>query len=463
MPNPTDHELSRNIELERSIPSILDEVPAPMAFANGAGDLVFPNRALRQLEASSDKHAIGADDLLAKWLATEDHPTMVEVNTKFYQVRKVHLGPPLGGTLHIGTDVTQLMTSKALYQVLSAVYRLITQGSDRATLFSGTVDALWQEVPIEMVWVGEIDTMTGEIRPIVARSRNERLSRYVSDRRIRLDDSRDEVGPILRAVRLNRPDVVQDTLEDPGLVPYQERYRAMETRSIAVCPIRSQDRVTHILVTYGRRPQFFSDEVVELVERVADGLSFGLVSYARSQALETLALTDAVTGLPNRVSFLDRLAEVIQRGVDGSQTVTAVAYMDLDGFKAINDTHGHAAGDEVLRIVAARVQTAIGPGHVMGRLGGDEFCFLIRGLSQENVAEVLSSALHAVEEGMTLNRHAVRLSASIGVAMFPQDGDSPDLLLRLADMAMYQAKAAGKGRLQWFHSLLSNQDGQRFS
>ncbi len=455
MADPTDHELSRKIELERSIPSILDEVPAPMAFANAAGDLVFRNRVLRQLEESGPKQATVMDNLLAKWLATEDHPTMVEVNTRFYQVRKVRLGPPLGGSLHIGTDVTQLMTSKALYQVLSAVYRLITQGSDRAALFSGTADALWKEVPIEMVWVGEIDTMTGEIRPLVTRSRNEALSRYVADRRVRLDDPRDEVGPILRAVRLNRPDVVQDTLEDPGLAPYRERYRAMETRSIAVCPIRRHGRVTHILVTYGRHAQFFSDEVVELVERVADGLSFGLVSYERSQALETLALTDPVTGLPNRVSFLEQLAQITGRGAEASHALTAVAYMDLDGFKAINDTYGHAAGDEVLRIVAARVQAAIGPNHVMGRLGGDEFCLLIRGYSQESVAEVLNFALRAVEEGMTLNRHTVRLSASIGVAMFPQDGNSPDLLLRLADMAMYQAKEAGKGRFQWFHNLLS--------
>lgn len=457
MPDPAD----RKVELEHSVPGILDEVPAPMAFASGSGDFVFPNRALRQLEESFDKNNTGTENLLSKWLATEDHPTMLEINTRFYQVRKVHLGSPLGGALHIGTDVTQLMTSKALYQVLSAVYRLITQGSDRATLFSGTVEALWNEVPIEMVWVGEVDTMTGEIKPIATRSRNELLSRYVAERRIRLDDPRDEVGPILRAVRLNRSDVVQDTMGDLGLAPFRERYQAMETRSIAVCPIRRQDRVTHILVTYGRRAKFFSEEVVELLERVADGLSFGLISYERSQALETLALTDAVTGLPNRVSFLDQLEQVIQKRQGTSNTMTAVAYMDLDGFKAINDTHGHAAGDEVLRIVAARVTAAIGPNHVMGRLGGDEFCLLIQGTSQEHVAEVLRSGLHAMEVAMTLNRQTIHLSASIGVALFPQDGDSPDLLLRMADMAMYQAKAAGKGRFRMFRDLLSNQPGMR--
>ncbi len=452
--DPYDHRASRGNDLEQSIPSVLEDVPAPIAFANRAGDLIFSNRALRQLTPSASSTALPSNSCINQWLATEDHPTMVEANTRFFQVRKINLGPPLGGSLHIGTDVTQLMTSKALYQVLTSVYRLITQGCDRSTLFSGAVEVLWQEVPVEMAWIGEVDAMDGKLNVVVTRSRNDALADYVEDRRVRLDDARDEVGPILRAIRLNRPDVVQDTLEDPGLEPFQDRYREMGIRSIAVCPIRRHGRVTNLLVTYGRHPNFFADEVVELLERVADGLSFGLDNYERAQALEHLAMTDAVTGLPNRVSFLDQLAETIKDcPPDG---IRGVAYMDLDGFKTINDTYGHDAGDEVLRIVASRVQSSIGQSQVMGRLGGDEFCLLLREESLDAMAQVLDGALNAVQQPIVLNRHPVQLSASIGVAIFPYDADSPDLLLRLADIAMYQAKAAGKGRFRWFNDIFPN-------
>lgn len=457
VPDEADGRASHGESLEKMIPSVLDEVPAPIAFANRAGDVIFSNRALRQLSASISR----TNDLLTEWLSTGDLPTVVEVSTRFFQVRKVNLGPPLGGALHIGTDVTQLMTSKALYQVLTSVYRLITQGSDRATLFTGTVEVLAQEVPIEMTWIGEVDVIRGGVQAVVARSRNAALTRYVEERQIRLDDARDQVGPILRAIRLNRPDVVQDTLEDPGLAPFRERYEAMGIRSIAVCPVRRSGRVTHVLVTYGRRPNFFSDEVIELLERVADGLSFGLANYERAQALESLALKDSVTGLPNRVSFLDQLA----RAIDAIPLteIMVVAYMDLDGFKAINDTYGHAAGDEVLRIVARRVQDTIGERHVMGRLGGDEFSLLIRGDSPDAVAKILERALEAVEQPISLNHQPARLSASIGVAIFRHDGNSPDLLLRLADMAMYQAKAAGKGCFRWFNDMFPRGDIQHSS
>jgi diguanylate cyclase (GGDEF)-like protein len=152
---------------------------------------------------------------------------------------------------------------------------------------------------------------------------------------------------------------------------------------------------------------------------------------------------DALTELPNRACFHDRLAHLLATAEPQS---LAVLFLDLDGFKPINDTHGHAAGDELLRIVARRLARAMRREDMVGRLGGDEFACLLGGLATRAQALFLATKLrHAVQAPCQIGDCVVSVGVSIGVAVCPDDGSSADELLLKADMAMYRAKRAGEG------------------
>jgi len=162
--------------------------------------------------------------------------------------------------------------------------------------------------------------------------------------------------------------------------------------------------------------------------------------------LSRIAHFDALTGIPNRVLLADRMKQAISQ-TSREQNMMAICYLDLDGFKAINDTLGHAAGDRVLIEVANRIGNAIRGGDTVARLGGDEFVVLL--LGQKKGAEcvaTLKRLLEAISKPITVKDKAVSVSASIGVSIYPLDEEDPDTLLRHADQAMYIAKQTGKNR-----------------
>ena len=167
--------------------------------------------------------------------------------------------------------------------------------------------------------------------------------------------------------------------------------------------------------------------------------------------LEYVAHYDALTGLPNRVLFQDRLNRSMVQARRRNQKL-AVAYIDLDGFKAVNDTHGHQAGDQLLTTVAARMKSALREGDSVSRLGGDEFVAVLVDLPDTEACKLLvQRLLHAVAQGVTVSGAELNVSASIGLTLYPQAEEiEADTLLRQADLAMYQAKLAGKNRYHFF-------------
>jgi diguanylate cyclase (GGDEF)-like protein/PAS domain S-box-containing protein len=175
----------------------------------------------------------------------------------------------------------------------------------------------------------------------------------------------------------------------------------------------------------------------------------------QEKQLVQMAYFDALTGLPNRVLLADRIVQASAQ-TRRSNTLMAVCYLDLDGFKPINDTWGHDVGDQLLVEVANRFKATLRAGDTVARLGGDEFVLLMLGLA--NVAEceqAVQRMLHTVSNPLLVAPQPVMLSASIGMAIFPLDEGDADTLLRHADQAMYRAKQSGKNR---FHVFDPDQD-----
>jgi diguanylate cyclase (GGDEF)-like protein/PAS domain S-box-containing protein len=168
---------------------------------------------------------------------------------------------------------------------------------------------------------------------------------------------------------------------------------------------------------------------------------------ARSE-IEQLALYDQLTGLPNRTHF-QQLVEQALRGVDMNAHSMALLYLDLDKFKPVNDTYGHSVGDELLKLVAQRLQQALRSNDKVCRVGGDEFILLIDLLvpGQEGLAttQAVAERIRAsIERLFFVDGHALSVSASIGIAMYPDHAQQLGELIRTADQAMYRAKAEGR-------------------
>jgi diguanylate cyclase (GGDEF)-like protein/PAS domain S-box-containing protein len=167
--------------------------------------------------------------------------------------------------------------------------------------------------------------------------------------------------------------------------------------------------------------------------------------------LEQIAHFDALTQLPNRVLLADRLHQAMNQARRRDQRL-AVAYLDLDGFKAVNDSHGHDAGDQLLITLAARMKAALRDGDTLARLGGDEFVAVMLDLDDIPASlPMLARLLAAAAQPVHVGAQVLQVSASIGVTFFPQlDEVDADQLMRQADQAMYQAKLAGKNRYHVF-------------
>jgi len=174
-----------------------------------------------------------------------------------------------------------------------------------------------------------------------------------------------------------------------------------------------------------------------------------------------LAHHDVLTDLPSRSLLLDNLQKALKLAAMAGWGA-AVLYLDLDRFKPVNDLLGHAAGDEVLVEVAQRLRAQTRNGDAVARLGGDEFVMVIgNAKSAEDIQILADRLIRSIERPYKLDDRDVRIGVSIGAALYPQDGQDPESLLRAADMAMYRAKASGRGVLQFFDSLMDENQRER--
>jgi diguanylate cyclase (GGDEF)-like protein/PAS domain S-box-containing protein len=172
--------------------------------------------------------------------------------------------------------------------------------------------------------------------------------------------------------------------------------------------------------------------------------------------LERIAHYDVLTNMPNRVLLEDRLSQAMIQSQRRNRLL-AIAFIDLDGFKVVNDTHGHNVGDQLIAALSKRMDEALREGDTLARIGGDEFIAVMVDLNRvEDCQPLLERLLEAAADFVTLGDTVLNISASIGVTFYPQDGAGAEQLMRHADQAMYVAKKAGKNRYNLFDATQDN-------
>ena len=231
-----------------------------------------------------------------------------------------------------------------------------------------------------------------------------------------------------------------------------------DQEALIVAPVRSLEGVIGALNLY-RRDTGFDHEDLELVKLFANHVAIALENAAAHARLISAAVTDPLTGLPNRRLFADRVEHALSRRVR-SRGRTAVLFLDLDRFKLVNDGLGHAAGDAVLKAVGDRLSGGLRASDTVARLGGDEFGILLEDVTSLHEATATAQrVLNSLSQPLDLDGREVSVRASIGLAL-DQVGDdvTADELLRDADTAMYRAKANGRGGMAVFEpSMLAHQ------
>ena len=205
-----------------------------------------------------------------------------------------------------------------------------------------------------------------------------------------------------------------------------------------------------------RRNAALEREVAELRIRLASASSVSSSAAGQPDRADSLAIVDVVTGLPNRLCFQDRLLNAIDFSERYGEAF-AVLFIDLDEFKSVNDTMGHSAGDDLLREIAGRLTGCVRKSDTVARLGGDEFTIILLNLREpELMARVAEKIIGTLSEPFMVSGRNFFLSASIGIASYPEDGTSVELLIRNADTAMYEVKKSGKNGYHFYTREMSD-------
>jgi diguanylate cyclase (GGDEF)-like protein len=234
--------------------------------------------------------------------------------------------------------------------------------------------------------------------------------------------------------------------DQPLAGPVPSALAALGAQALRCWPVMLESRRVAILGVGFDEPGPFDAAFDDTLDSFAQRLSLAVARHEREERLYRQAHYDALTGLPNRLLFRERLDAELRRVRDGAAG-GALLYLDLDGFKQVNDSLGHAAGDQMLTVVGQRLRAAVKETDTVARIGGDEFTVVLRELPDAATAGIVARRiLDALTAPIWLGGEGRRVRVSVGIAAFPADGLDCDGLLRHADAAMYRDKKQGRGR-----------------
>jgi diguanylate cyclase (GGDEF)-like protein len=284
------------------------------------------------------------------------------------------------------------------------------------------------------------------------------LAEFAMELRIPIEASRSEGSSLNEiAFKSKKACISNDYLNDARFVFLRQFVRKIGSGSVAAFPLIKDGQSIGVLSLHSRELNTFTPQLIDLLQRIADNVSFSLENFDRADAkakadeqVKYLATHDGLTGLPNRRMFSQLLNTFIETSRRYDRQF-ALLFIDLDRFKIINDTLGHADGDALLVEIAGRFRESVRASDVVARLGGDEFVIILPDtVEKELVAEVARKLLSAAMKPVLLGGQEWCVTASIGVAMFPADGNDEQTLTKNADSAMYQVKDGGKNHVRFY-------------
>jgi diguanylate cyclase (GGDEF)-like protein/PAS domain S-box-containing protein len=356
----------------------------------------------------------------------------------------------------VGRDITERKSQEVkiarlsrIRAVLSGINSLIVRVRDRHALFKGACEIAAEEGKFGIAWIGLLNGSTLEMEPMAwAGLDSDSLRSATNSARSDVPQGQGTVG---RAIREKRAVFDNDLTMEPnvGSVRRREAIR-LGYRSCIALPLMMQGEVAGNVSLYAKEPNFFNEGEVELLNELAGNIAFALEYISKEEKLNYLAYYDALTGLPNRLLFQDRMKHTLVQA-QRHNSIIGVMFIDLDGFKTVNDTLGHAIGDKLLQLAATRLQECVRRGDTVARFGGDEFaCLLCDLTTAEDASLVAQKILNAFAAPFDLYRNETYITTSIGITLCPIDSESMTGLIKNADTAMYGAKAAGRNNYQFY-------------
>jgi diguanylate cyclase (GGDEF)-like protein len=356
-----------------------------------------------------------------------------------------------------------------MFEALGASNEAIMRAKTRAELFelaceAAVVGGNFTSITIAMGKPGD-----DFLETVAAAGPNRETSLSV---RLSADASRPEGQGITgTAFRTRRPCISNDYQADFGTDGhFANALRAGGSLSGAGLPLLKHGKSIGVLLFLSSELGAFSHELIELLQRLADNISYALDNFDRAdekakadERIEYLASHDGLTNLPNRETFNQLLHFTIE-AARRYQRQFAVLFIDLDRFKIINDSLGHEAGDKLLIETAHRLRRSLRSSDVVARLGGDEFVVILESTADSQGIELIAETLlSTLSQPMQLCGHECHTTASIGIAMFPDDGTDVQTLTKNADMAMYRAKEDGKNGFRFFTEDAKTQSIERLT
>jgi diguanylate cyclase (GGDEF)-like protein len=351
----------------------------------------------------------------------------------------------------IARDVTDLKEQEQriarlsrIHAVLSGINAAIVRIRDRQKLFEEACRIAVEHGGFGIAWVGTLDPQTLDVVP-AACAGVEAESLLANSRNSARADAPLGQGIVGRAVRERRAVYSNDITAEHSQGGARRREAIRRGyRSLVSLPLVVEDQVVGSMSLFAKEPNFFDDEEIKLLTELADDISFALEHIAKQDKLNYLAYYDQLTGLPNRTLFQERVNQLLEAERESSGKA-ALLVLDLKRFGSVNNTYGRQTGDNLLKLVAERLENALTSGESLARIESNCFAVMLRDVKHE------SDVAHALEQGMLaalsqpfpVAGEELRLSAQAGIALFPADGADAESLFRNADAALKKAKNSG--------------------
>ena len=479
--------LRENLALFRAT---IEASPVPQALFDGQGNITYLNRAFAQhigytldeiptLEAwwpRAYPDTQYRQALVESWLRHWEEANLgekpfapLEANIlckdgmeRIFMISAANLkDDPAGTHLAIFYDITERTQAEAKILRLTSLYAALHQCSQAIAHCTGEAELFTQicrDVVVlggmNMAWIGVADKEDEQLVPIASFGNG---TAYLEGLRIS-KNAQDPYGrgPTGTAFREDRPFWCQDFPHDPATAPWHDRGARFGWKSSAALPLHRNGVTIGAFTLYSGETNGFDEAVQHLLLEMVKDIGFALERFAHAterehaeKRIHQLANFDALTGLPNRARLEEHFEYALSLARRGHESL-AIMFIDIDRFKDINDTLGHRVGDALLIELAQRLRLALREEDTVARLGGDEFILLLPRTDADGAAQVGRKLLDAIAEPYKIEQYELSPTASIGIAIYPNDGIDIETLSKNADTAMYRAKQEGRRCYRFF-------------